>query len=156
MKNKFFVYRFLDTYGNVNYVGKTNNLDRRMREHFNGEGHCDKECYDTTYKVEYIPVYKEINAYLVETYFMNKYKAKYNKLNMCYKDKSFTDDEVMINPIPSENWNLYKVMNPNLAPTPVLLPKNLTFKENLIFYIVVIITMIIYTIFYPYIENMLP
>ena len=40
-----YVYRFLDSKGDIIYVGKTVNIDLRMQQHFGDKGHLSKECY---------------------------------------------------------------------------------------------------------------
>ena len=98
--SKSYIYRFLDSNLRPIYVGKTNNLDRRFKQHFT-KGHLPKECYDSVYSMEYIKVNSELNALLLETFYINKYRPKYNKLNKTYKATSI--DDVNLKEI-KDNW----------------------------------------------------
>ena len=42
-----YVYKFSDFNNNVIYVGKTNNIYNRMKQHFEGNGHLPMECYSS-------------------------------------------------------------------------------------------------------------
>lgn len=144
LKSKSYVYRFIDGNKKVIYVGKTNNLDKRYVQHFNKNGHLPKECYKSVWKIEYIKVDSELNALLLETYYINKYRPKYNKLNKTYKATS--TDNVNLKEI-KENWKTYKVVHQSLAPVEAPVRK-LTFKENLFFYSLTVISIAIVTILY--------
>lgn len=72
-----YVYRFLDIYGNIIYVGKTENLVQRIRGHFSC-GHLPKKCYEETYKIQYIPMKSLVLMDMKELYYINLYKPKYN------------------------------------------------------------------------------
>ena len=78
---KFYIYRFVAYEGRVLYVGTTNNLEQRMYQH----EHLPKECYQNTTKIEYIEVNSEIDATILEMYFINLYDAKYNTVYKCDK-----------------------------------------------------------------------
>ena len=57
---KFFLYRFLDNKGNIIYIGRTNDIRRRMlKEHFTNNTHLPDECYLETEKVEYTEIINE-------------------------------------------------------------------------------------------------
>lgn len=73
----FFVYRFLSFEGLVLYVGSTININKRMKEH----NHLPKRCYENTYKVQYIEVNTHLDMLMLEIYYINKYNAKYNKID---------------------------------------------------------------------------
>lgn len=78
-----FVYRFLDVYGKVIYVGRTNNVVRRIRnEHFTSRGHLPEECYRESVQVEYAEVKSESESKFYELYYMEKYQPKYNKRDL--------------------------------------------------------------------------
>ena len=141
---KSYIYRFIDSNKRILYVGKTNNLDKRFVQHFRKNGHLPKECYGSVWKIEYIKVDSELNALLLETYYINKYRPKYNKLNKTYRATS--TDNVNLREI-KENWKTYKVVNHSLAPT-VPAGKKLTFKENLFFYSLTVISIVIVSILY--------
>ena len=145
LKSKSYVYRFIDGNKKVIYVGKTNNLDKRYVQHFSKNGHLSKDCYNSVWKIEYIKVDSEINALLLETYYINKYRPKYNKLNKTYKATSLKD--VNLKEI-KDNWRTYKIVNGNLNPTEISPPRKLTFKENLVFYSLTISFLAIAAFFY--------
>ena len=73
-----FVYKFIDYNDNVIYIGKTGNLHRRMRDHFNGNGHLPIECYNDVARIFFIEVDGKTNTDMYETYLINKYLPKYN------------------------------------------------------------------------------
>ena len=75
-----YVYRFLDSKGNIIYIGKTVNSDLRMQQHFSDKGHLAKECYNSVAKIEYQKYKTESDSLIMETYYITKYSPKYNKL----------------------------------------------------------------------------
>lgn len=127
---KSYVYRFINSDEKIIYVGKTNNLDRRYVQHFNKKGHLPSECYNSVWKIEYIKTDTELNALLLETYYINKYRPQYNKLNKTYKATS--TENVNLKDINS-NWRTYRVVNHTLSPR-ISSSRKLTLKENLVFF----------------------
>ena len=98
-----YVYRFLNEKDNTIYIGKTcRKLESRMGEHFGGKGHLDKECYRSTYRIEYLKFKTDADSLLVETYLINKYRPQYNKAN-----KSKYEGQTIKLDI-KEDWKLYK------------------------------------------------
>lgn len=86
------VYRFINKTGEIIYVGKANNLYRRIyKQHFgfNYEGHLPKECYHEVEKIEYLSFKTEGDALFAESYFISKMKPKYNKM---LKDREISFD----------------------------------------------------------------
>lgn len=74
-----YVYRFLNQQNQVIYVGRTNNIIRRIRQqHFGKNGHLPKECYNETKTVEYAKVASQNDAILYELYYIEKYHPIYN------------------------------------------------------------------------------
>lgn len=75
-----YVYRFRHYLSNeIIYVGQTSrNMSSRMKEHFGKRGHLPSKCYKSVGKIEYIDIGTKADARLVELYFINKYKPKYN------------------------------------------------------------------------------
>ena len=69
------VYRFLDKDEKIIYVGKTKQLNNRMR----GHKHLPDTCYKECRWIEYIQFKNESEMGIAEIYFINKYKPKYNK-----------------------------------------------------------------------------
>lgn len=95
----FYVYRFLDQNDNIIYIGKTNNMDNRMYIHFHS-GHLPKECYCSVSKIEYIKLETKIEMDIVELYYINKVKPKYN-----IKDKQ--NEELQLNLKEEYKWHTY-------------------------------------------------
>ena len=88
---KYFIYKFLDKEGNVLYVGQTTNLIRRLYTHFKITNcHLPSKCYDNTEQILFAIVNDKKQADIYETYYIHKYKSKYNKtlLNI---PEAFTD-----------------------------------------------------------------
>ncbi len=86
--NKYYVYKYVDTLGNVVYVGITNNLKRRVNEH-----KIDKlQVYDDV-RIDYFPVNTRGDAEMLETYLINYYKtSKYSNVAKTKKgDFTFLD-----------------------------------------------------------------
>ena len=79
-----FVYKFIDYDDNIIYIGKTNNIERRMQQHF-FNGHLDKSCYDNVHKIFFIKIDGKTNMDMMETFLINKYHPKYNE------DKQFNE-----------------------------------------------------------------
>lgn len=108
---KSYIYRFIDKNQKIAYVGKTNNLNKRYNQHFGKKGHLTKECYNSVWKIEYIKVDSELNALLLETYYINKYRPKYNKLNKTYGPTN--TNNVNLKEIRND-WKLYRIVNGSL------------------------------------------
>lgn len=75
---KYYVYRFINSDGNIIYVGRTINLHNRMNQHFGSKGHLPKQAYDEVNKIEYTILDSEIAMVMCELYYINKYNCKYN------------------------------------------------------------------------------
>lgn len=100
IQRKSYIYRFLDSRLNILYVGKTVNLDRRIKQHFGSRGHKKGSgLYEQVYKIEYIKCESEYISLQKELYYINLYKPKFNK-------ESKTKE--LIRPLKSEKWLLYK------------------------------------------------
>lgn len=97
-----FTYRFKDIYDNIIYVGYTGQqMSERMNQHFT-KGHLPKDCYSSVAKIEYIKWKTKSDAQVMETYFINKYKPKYNKQNKRNDALTITLDE--------KEWKTYQVL----------------------------------------------
>ncbi|MGL5718828.1 MAG: nucleotide excision repair endonuclease [Paraclostridium sp.] len=94
-----YTYRFKDINGNIIYIGKTVNLDRRIHDHFN-KGHLPKECYQSVAVIEYQKHKTESDSLIWETYYITKYSPKYNKLQ---KSRDMPTLE-----LEEKEWKLYK------------------------------------------------
>ncbi len=81
----FYLYRFIDKEGKIIYIGRTNNIERRiLKEHFTDNTHLPKECYLEAEKIEYVKVSNESEEVAYEAILINKIKPKYN---VQFKDK---------------------------------------------------------------------
>lgn len=75
-----FIYRFLNTHQHIIYIGRTNNIVRRMRnEHFTSRGHLPVICYQETDRVEYAEVKSLNEAKMYELFLIEKHHPKYNQ-----------------------------------------------------------------------------
>lgn len=73
-----YIYYFKNFQDEIIYVGRTNNIKRRMKEHF-VNGHLLKECYNEVCTVMYSKVNdSKYDTEICETLMINKYKPKYN------------------------------------------------------------------------------
>lgn len=98
---EFYVYRFLDKNNNVLYVGKTNNINRRiLREHFTVNTHLEAQCYLETEKVEYVKFQNESEQVVYEASLINYLKPKYNK--------QFNDNGKIKIEIPDFEWTEFE------------------------------------------------
>lgn len=147
LNQKSYIYRFIDKNNKIIYVGKTNNLDKRYSQHFNKNGHLPKECYDSVWKMDYIKLDTELNALLLETYYINAYRPKYNKLNKTYRPTS--TQNVNLKEI-KDNWKTYRVVHGSLEPKHSK-PQKLTLKQSIIYYSIVAVSAAIIVYFmYPF------
>ena len=80
----FYVYRFLDKNEKIIYIGKTGDMDSRIRNHIDS-GHLPLSCYKTIEKIEYIEVPTKVDMDILELYLINKFKPFFNRLD---KEKS--------------------------------------------------------------------
>lgn len=100
MKDKFYVYRFLDKDDQIIYIGRTNNLERRLtQEHFTSYGHLPKKCYDDCETIEYMEFEAEGEMKIFELYFINKFSPKYNVMENRNENFTFSLEE---------HWTEYK------------------------------------------------
>ena len=97
-----YCYRFKDINGNVIYVGKTVDINKRMAQHFGGKGHLSDNCYHNVYRIEYQKYKTESDALIYETYYITKYSPKYNKLGQS-RDKPTIQLE-------EKEWKTYQVL----------------------------------------------
>ena len=97
-----YTYRFKDIDNNVIYVGFTGQtMAERMNQHFT-KGHLPAECYKSVASIEYMKWKTKSDAQVMEVYFINKYKPKFNKLNK-------KSDALTIN-LGEEKWKVYQVL----------------------------------------------
>ena len=97
-----YTYRFKDINNNVIYVGFTGQtMAERMNQHFT-KGHLPAECYKSVVSIEYMKWKTKSDAQVMEVYFINKYKPRFNKLNK-------KSDALTIN-LGEEKWKVYQVL----------------------------------------------
>lgn len=78
-----YVYRFKDCNNKIMYIGKTNNLKRRVNTH----DHLPDKCYELIASIEYIEFDDEKLCDYAERYYISKYKPFYNKVNLnCFDE----------------------------------------------------------------------
>ena len=78
MGEKGYVYKFLDKGGILLYVGKTKNIDQRMKQHMNN-GHLSKEQYDKVCSIYYTELSSMNDAGILERYMIANLKPEFNK-----------------------------------------------------------------------------
>lgn len=100
-KMSFYIYRFVDKEGNIIYIGRTNDIRRRiLKEHFTDNTHLPKQCYLETEKVEYTRIDNESEEVAYEAVLINKIRPKYN---IQFKDEGNFDVK-----IPIFNWKEFE------------------------------------------------
>lgn len=103
-QRKGYVYRFIDTMNQTLYVGKTVNMNHRMKNHFSKKSHLYKSgMYEQIQRIEYMTCKNEFQSLQYELYFINLYKPKYNTQS---KIRSSIERDPSIN----DNWRVWKVV----------------------------------------------
>ena len=77
----WYVYRFLDKTANILYIGKTNNIKRRMNVHFSSYGHLKENQYKQVEKIEYVELAHRLDMNLLEKYLINLWKPSFNNID---------------------------------------------------------------------------
>lgn len=98
-----YVYKFLDETGRIIYIGKTDNIHNRMKQHFSKNGHLSSECYESVVAVFYAAVPTKCDADILETFLINKYSPKYNTDKMFYQNIERSRYQLQ-----EPQWNRYK------------------------------------------------
>lgn len=105
-KRKAYVYRFLDMNNRTLYVGKTVNLDTRMKNHWSKKSHLYRngkgDLYNKVQRIEYIPYKTELDALYKELEYINYYKPPYNTMS---KIKQIVEPPDDIN-----KWKVYRIL----------------------------------------------
>ena len=79
INRKGYVYKFLDEKNNVLYIGKTVNMEQRMKNHFSKKSHlANTDLYSKVQRIEYLTCKDEFEALQKELTYINLYKPKYN------------------------------------------------------------------------------
>lgn len=109
-----YLYRFLDQYNNIIYIGKTTNLKKRLlQQHFTKNGHLPKECYNQVKYIEIAFVNNNNEATMYEIFYIQKHLPFYN-------DKSSSGGRLSFD-LPELEWSPYE--------PPVVNSKNYSKKE---------------------------
>ena len=105
-ERKGYVYRFVDDKNRVLYVGKTVNMERRMKQHFSKDSHLYKngkgDLYEKVCKIEYITCKDEFTALQKELLYINLFKPRYNT-DAKIKQLINTSDA-------NDKWKVYKIV----------------------------------------------
>lgn len=109
LEKKGYVYKFIDENNRVLYIGKTTDMNRRMKQHFNSQNnHLKKQgkgdLYQKVQRIEYFSCKTEYDALVKELFYINYYKPKYNTASKI--------KQILPPPTKEENWKLYKEIKP--------------------------------------------
>ena len=97
----FFLYEFIDSNENIIYIGRTNDIRRRiLKEHFSDNTHLPSECYIDTARVEYTEIVNESEEVAYEAILINQCRPKYNT--------QFKDDGEFEIDIPEFIWKEFE------------------------------------------------
>lgn len=73
----FYLYRFIDAEEKIIYIGRTNDIRRRiLKEHFSDNTHLPVQCYLETEKVEYTEIDNESEEVAYEAVLINQIRPK--------------------------------------------------------------------------------
>lgn len=75
---KYCVYRFIDIWENVIYIGKTETLVTRLSNHFSKSTHLPNSAYKYLDRIEIQLMDSATLMDIKEIYYINKFKPKYN------------------------------------------------------------------------------
>ena len=104
IQRKGYVYRFMSDKNQVLYIGKTVNMDQRMKHHFSKKSHlAHTDLYTRVQRIEYITCKSEYEALQKELAYINFYKPRYN---------SASKIKQLIDPPGNDRWKVYKVIRP--------------------------------------------
>ena len=108
-----YVYRFVDINGKIQYIGETNNMSRRMKEHITlKSGKFTKKSIQNIQKIEYFKVKNKVEARQFEIYFINKHKPPLNKADK-FNNVRISDDDSY-----ERNWKTYQVFKSSVKTSP--------------------------------------
>lgn len=97
----FCLYRFMDIDGKIIYIGRTNDIERRiLKEHFTDNTHLPNQCYLETEKVEYAEIVNESEEVAYEAILINEIRPKYNTQ---FKDEGHFDVQ-----LPKFKWREFQ------------------------------------------------
>lgn len=102
MERKGYVYRFIGMNNQILYIGKTINLNLRMKNHFSSKSHlAHTDLYSKVQRIEYITCKSEYEALQKELMYINYYKPRYN---------SASKIKQLIDPPSNDKWKVWKVI----------------------------------------------
>lgn len=97
----FYLYRFMDIDEKIIYIGRTNDIERRiLKEHFTDNTHLPSQCYLETKKVEYVEIVNESEEVAYEAILINEIRPKYNTQ---FKDEGYFDVQ-----LPEFKWREFQ------------------------------------------------
>lgn len=103
IQRKGYVYRFIDMQNQTIYVGKTVDMNKRMKQHFSNKSHlAHTDLYKDVQRIEYITCKNEFESLQKELYYINYYKPRYNTAS---KIKQLIDP-----PKEKDKWKVWKVI----------------------------------------------
>lgn len=104
IQRKGYVYRFMSDKNQVLYIGKTVNMDQRMKHHFSKKSHlAHTDLYTRVQRIEYMTCKSEYEALQKELAYINFYKPRYNSAS---KIKQLIDSPG------NDKWKVYKIIRP--------------------------------------------
>ena len=104
IQRKGYVYRFMSDKNQGLYVGKTVNMDARMKNHFSKKSHLHGSgLYEQVQRIEYMTCKSEYEALQKELAYINFYKPRYNSAS---KIKQLIDSPG------NDKWKVYKIIRP--------------------------------------------
>ncbi|MBQ8997736.1 MAG: GIY-YIG nuclease family protein [Clostridium sp.] len=131
---KHYVYKFINIYNQVMYVGETNNINRRIREHLScNPSRTSFRKSDLKYisRVEYLTLKSTTEGKLIEKYYILKY------LSPVLKNKSIPSKKVKIKN-PPDNWKIFMKMNKMCGTTTNFRNKMYKILINIIFWFILL------------------
>lgn len=93
-----FIYKFINSSDEIIYIGKTNNLTRRIQHH----SHLPEEAYEELYEIHYTTMNTVSDQHIMEIALINYYKPIYNQ-----QDKKDDDLTILKNEINKLKWEKY-------------------------------------------------
>lgn len=88
----FFLYRFINIDESIIYVGRTNDIRRRiLKEHFSDNTHLPDECYFEIDRIENTEIINESEEVAYEAILINQSRSKYNTQ---FKDEGQFDIQI--------------------------------------------------------------
>lgn len=95
---RIFLYRFVSKEGCVLYVGKSDDLDRRIHQHIYRRGGLPTECYDRISKIQILEFKSKALRDINEIYYINIFKPPFNK------EYNYDEDSIYIEGLGYDEW----------------------------------------------------